>query len=86
MGLMPKADDGFDPAAPSRASAVLMRELADKLEAKAAGWAMVIVVNREGEPTGFVPEVVGLLPEDIRDAMARPYDVQVVALDVPTKQ
>jgi len=77
---MPKDDPTHDPAVPARLSAALMRELADQLERRGSGWAMVIVV-KDGKPSGYVAEAAGLLPEHIRAAMAEPYDVSVVTVE-----
>ena len=77
---MPKDDPGYDPAVPARLSAVLMRELADQLEKRGSGWALVIVV-KDGKPSGYVAEATGLLPEHIKAAMAEPYDVNVVTVE-----
>jgi hypothetical protein len=75
---MPRSDEEFDPAIPARLSAALLRELADVLEKKGKGWAMVILV-KDGVPTGYVPEAAGLLPEHIKEALGKNYDVNVVA-------
>ncbi len=65
--------------APALATAKLLREFADLFERKRKGFAVLLVVRDSGEVAGYVAEAEGLLPERIKEALAQPYDLNLIA-------